>query len=161
MTKKAALYIRVSTSKQVENGVSMDAQERSLREYVRMKGWQIHRVYRDAGASGGSVKREAFQKLMDAASRGMFDVVVTYKLDRFSRSLRDLLNTLNKLEEYGVDFASVNDQLDTSTAAGRLMFQVVGAFAEFERALISERTKAGMEEARRQGKKLGRPRKKK
>ncbi len=95
--KKAAVYVRVSTTKQANEGYSLEAQEKTLKKFVRDRGWNLHRVYKDAGVSGGTVRRDAFQKLLNAAERGMFDVVVVYKLDRFSRSLGDLIETLNKL----------------------------------------------------------------
>lgn len=157
---KAAIYLRVSTLDQANEGFSLPAQERGLQEYVKSKGWQIHRIYSDKGFSGRSTDRPAFQKLMNAAERSMFDVVVTYKLDRFGRSLKDLITSINKLKELGVDFVSLQDNIDTSTATGKLTFHILAALAEFESNMISERTKAGMMEAKRQGKHVGRPKKK-
>ena len=154
---KAALYVRVSTADQVNEGYSLSAQERALNEYVKSKGWTIHRIYRDKGVSGRTTDRLEFKKLMDAAQRGMFEVVVVYKLDRFGRSLKDLITSINNLKDWGVDFVSLGDSIDTSTATGKLTFHIIGAIAEFESSLISERTKAGMEEAKRQGKHVGRP----
>jgi len=155
---KAALYVRVSTTDQANEGYSLSAQERALKEYVKSKGWRVHRIYRDEGVSGRTIDRPAFKKLMDAAQRGMFDVVVVYKLDRFGRSLKDLITSINSLKEWDVDFVSLGDSIDTSTATGKLTFHIIGAIAEFESSLISERTKAGMAEAKRQGKHVGRPR---
>ena len=156
---KAALYVRVSTTDQANEGYSLSAQERALKDHVRSKGWMIHRIYRDKGVSGRTTDRPEFKKLMDAAQRGMFNVVVVYKLDRFGRSLKDLITSINNLKEWNVDFVSLGDSIDTSTATGKLTFHIIGAIAEFESSLISERTKAGMTEAKRQGKHVGRPRK--
>lgn len=149
-----ALYARVSTS----NGhQDPQMQLRELREYVERRGWVIIEEYIDT-VSGAKDSRPAFNRLMADAHRGRFDAVLVWKLDRFGRSLRHLVNALAELEALGVAFISLRDNLDLSTPSGRLMFQIIGAMAEFERALIQERVKAGLRNARAKGKRLGRPR---
>lgn len=110
------------------------------------------------GVSGSKDSRPALNRLTADADRRKFDVVLVWKLDRFGRSLRHLVNALAELEALGVTFVSLRDNLDLSTPSGRLMFHVIAAMAEFERALIQERVKAGLRNARAKGKKLGRPR---
>jgi DNA invertase Pin-like site-specific DNA recombinase len=114
--------------------------------------------YVDEGVSGAKESRPALNRLMADTQRRRFAVLLVWKIDRFSRSLRHLVNALADLDAYGVAFVSLRDNLDLSTPSGRLMFQVVGAMAEFERALTQERVKAGLRLAQAKGKKLGRPR---
>jgi DNA invertase Pin-like site-specific DNA recombinase len=109
--------------------------------------------------SGSKDSRPELNRLMADAHKRRFDVVLVWKLDRFGRSLRHLVNALAEFESLGITFVSLSDNLDLSTASGRLMFQIIGAMAEFERALIQERVKAGIRNARSKGKRLGRPRK--
>jgi DNA invertase Pin-like site-specific DNA recombinase len=129
-----------------------------LREYAARRGWEIAGEYVDEGVSGSKESRPELNRLMAHAHRRQFDMVLVWKVDRFGRSLKHLVNALADLDAYGVTFASLKDNLDLSTPSGRLMFQIIGAMAEFERALIQERVKAGLQNARRNGKKLGRPR---
>jgi DNA invertase Pin-like site-specific DNA recombinase len=133
-------------------------QLRELREYADRRGWQIADVYTDAGVSGSKDSRPALNRLMADAKQRRMDVVLVWKLDRFGRSLRHLVNALAELEALGVAFVSLRDNLDLATPSGRLMFQIIGAMAEFERALIQERVRAGLRNARAKGKRLGRPR---
>ncbi len=151
---KAALYARVSTA----NGQDPMAQTRELKEYCQRRGWNIVGEYVDRGVSGSKDSRPALNCLMQAAKQREFDAVLVWKLDRFGRSLRHLVNALAELEALGVTFVSLKDNLDLSTPAGRLMFQIIGAMAEFERSLIAERVKAGLRNARAKGRRLGRPR---
>lgn len=153
---RAAIYIRVSTTKQVNDGMSLETQEDRLRAFVKSKGWTVHRPYIDAGKSGGSTDRPAFQKMMNAVKRKAFGAIVVYKLDRFSRSLKDLLLSLEELNKSDVTFVSITDNIDLSTSSGKLMFNIIGSFAEFERELIRERTTAGQAEARKRGHHMGR-----
>jgi DNA invertase Pin-like site-specific DNA recombinase len=152
---KAALYARVSTT----NGQDPTMQTRELKEYCERRGWKIVGEYVDCGVSGSKESRPELNRLMQAAKQREFDAVLVWKLDRFGRSLRHLVNALAELEALGVTFVSLKDNLDLSTPAGRLMFQIIGAMAEFERSLIAERVRAGLRNARAKGKKLGRPRK--
>jgi DNA invertase Pin-like site-specific DNA recombinase len=133
-------------------------QLRELREYAERRGWEIVETYTDAGFSGSKDSRPALNRLMADACQRRFDAVLVWKLDRFGRSLRHLVNALAELEALGVAFISLRDNLDLSTPSGRLMFQIIGAMAEFERALIQERVRAGLRNARAKGKRLGRPR---
>ncbi len=151
---RAALYARVSTL----NGQHPEMQLAELREYASRRGWEIAGEYVDEGVSGSKESRPELNRLMGDAHRRLFDVVLVWKIDRFGRSLRHLVNALADLDAYGVTFASLKDNLDLSTPSGRLMFGIIAAMAEFERSLIQERVKAGLSHARRSGKTLGRPR---
>jgi DNA invertase Pin-like site-specific DNA recombinase len=132
-------------------------QTRELREYAARRGWLIVEEYTDQGVSGAKESRPALNRLMADAHRRRFDAVLVWKLDRFGRSLRHLVNALAEFEAVGVAFVSLRDNLDLSTPAGRLMFQIIGAMAEFERTLIAERVRAGMRNARAKGQRIGRP----
>ena len=128
-----------------------------LREYAARRGWHVIGEYVDR-ASGIKESRPALNRLMTDARRRKFDMIAVWKIDRFGRSLKHLVNALAELEAVGVAFVSLRDNLDLSTPAGRLMFQIIAAMAEFERALIQERVRAGLRNARQRGKRLGRPR---
>jgi DNA invertase Pin-like site-specific DNA recombinase len=154
MKTRVALYSRVSTN----HGQDPELQLRELREYAASRGWTITEEYTDLGVSGSKSSRPALNRLMDDAHRRKFDGVLVWKLDRFGRSLRHLVNAIAELEALGVAFVSLRDNLDLTTPSGRLMFQIIGAMAEFERSLIQERVKAGLRHARAKGQKLGRPR---
>jgi DNA invertase Pin-like site-specific DNA recombinase len=154
MTKRAALYVRVSTDKQtVENQVAR------LTEVAKARGWEIVATFDDAGISGakGRQDRPALDQMLKDASKGRFDVVMTWAIDRLGRSLVDLLATVQHLESCKVDLFIDQQSIDTTTPTGRLMFQMVGAFAEFERSMIRQRVNAGLKRAVANGKKLGRP----
>jgi DNA invertase Pin-like site-specific DNA recombinase len=153
-TSRVALYARVSTV----NGQDPEMQLRELRDYASRRGWLIDKEYIDQGVSGSKESRPALNELMTDAHRRRFDAVLVWKIDRFGRSLKHLVNALAELGALGVAFISFRDNLDLSTPSGRLMFQIIGAMAEFERALIQERVCAGLRNARVKGKKLGRPR---
>lgn len=153
--KRVALYARVSTS----NGhQDPEMQLRELRDYAERRGWQVVREYVDHGVSGSKASRPSLNELLTDAHSRKFDAVLVWKIDRWGRSLKHLVTSLADLEAYGVAFVSFSDNLDLSTPSGRLMMQLLGAMAEFERALIQERVKAGLRNARAKGKKLGRPR---
>jgi DNA invertase Pin-like site-specific DNA recombinase len=154
MAKRAAIYVRVSTDKQtVENQV------RELRQIAERRGWQVVEEYHDAGISGakGRESRPGLDQMLKDASRRRFDVVMAWAIDRLGRSLIDLLGTIQTLEACGVDLYMDQQAIDTTTPAGRLMFQVTGAFAEFERSMIRQRVRAGLKRAVARGKRLGRP----
>jgi DNA invertase Pin-like site-specific DNA recombinase len=154
MKMRVALYARVSTS----NGhQDPEMQLRELREYAEHRGLTIIGEYIDR-MTGSKDSRPALNRLMTDAQRRKFDAVLVWKLDRFGRSLRHLVNALAELEALGLTFISLRDNLDLSTPSGRLMFQIIGAMAEFERALIQERVCAGLRNARAKGRRLGRPR---
>src|SRR5215510_10218025 len=128
-----------------------------LREYAARRGCMIVEEYIDQGVSGCKDSRPALNRLMSDAKRRRFGAMLVWKLDRFGRSLRHLVNALAELEALGVAFVSLRDNLDLSTPSGRLMFQIIGAMAEFERALIQERVRAGIRNAKAKGRTLGRP----
>src|SRR5215472_795316 len=151
--QRVALYSRVSTN----HGQDPELQLRELRDYAASRGWVIIEEYVDHGVSGTKASRPALNQLMTGAHRRKIDAVLVWKLDRFGRSLQHLVHALAELEALGVAFVSLRDNLDLSTPSGRLMFQIVGAMAEFERALIQERVRAGIRNARAKGKTLGRP----
>ena len=151
---RVALYARVSTSNGQQDP---EMQLRELREFAEHRGFSIVGEYIDR-MTGSKDSRPALNRLMSDASRRKFDAVLVWKLDRFGRSLRHLVNAIAELEAIGVSFISFRDNLDLTTPSGRLMFQIIGAMAEFERALIQERVRAGLRNAKAKGKKLGRPR---
>jgi len=149
-----ALYARVSTL----NGQDPEMQLSELREYAARRGWAVHGEYVDQGVSGSKESRPELNRLTEDAHRRAFDAVLVWKIDRYGRSLKHLVNALADLSAYGVAFVSYRDNLDLSTPSGRLMFQIIGAMAEFERSLIQERVRAGLRNARSRGKRFGRPR---
>lgn len=151
---RVALYARVSTL----NNQDPEMQLNELREYAGHRGLQITEEYIDQGVSGCKESRPALNRLMSDACRRRFDAILVWKIDRFGRSLKHLVNALAELAALGVAFISLRDNLDLSTPSGRLMFQIIGAMAEFERVLIQERVRAGLRNARAKGKRLGRPR---
>jgi DNA invertase Pin-like site-specific DNA recombinase len=129
-----------------------------LREYASRRGWEVFGEYADSGISGSKESRPELNRLMADAHRRHFDIVLCWKIDRFGRSLKHLVNALADLDSYGIAFVSLRDNLDLSTPSGRLMFQIIGAMAEFERSLIQDRVRAGRRKAKLKGKTLGRPR---
>jgi DNA invertase Pin-like site-specific DNA recombinase len=128
-----------------------------LREYAARRGWTVSGEYVDQGVSGSMESRPELNRLTTDVHRRAFDAVLVWKIDRYGRSLRHLVNALADLSAYGVAFVSFRDNLDLSTPSGRLMFQIIGAMTEFERSLIQERVRAGLRNARAKGKRLGRP----
>ena len=149
---RIGLYARVSTL----NGQHPEMQMDELREYAARRGWLIAGEYVDEGVSGSKESRPALNRLLADARQRKLDAVLVWKLDRFGRSLKHLVNTLADLEALGVAFVSVRDNIDLTTPSGRLMLHLVAAMAEFERALIQERVRAGLQNAKRKGKRLGR-----
>jgi len=154
MAKRAAIYVRVSTDKQtVENQVA------ALRQIAERRGWEIVEQYHDAGISGskGRDGRPGLDQMLKDASRRKFDVIMAWAIDRLGRSLIDLLGTIQTVEACGVDLYLDQQSIDTTTPAGKLMFQVCGAFAEFERSMIQQRVRAGLKRAAEKGNYPGRP----
>ena len=153
-TKRVALYVRVSTGEQ-----TTDNQRLELEQVARRSGWQVVEVYEDAGISGanGREKRPAFDQMLKAAARREFDLVAAWSVDRLGRSLQHLVAFLGELHALKVDLYLHQQGIDTTTPAGKAMFQMMGVFAEFERAMIQERINAGLARARQQGTRLGRP----
>jgi DNA invertase Pin-like site-specific DNA recombinase len=153
--KRAVLYLRVSTIDQTTAN-----QERELRHVAERAGWEVVKVYKDHGISGskGRDKRPAFDALHKAAARREFDVVMAWSVDRLGRSLQDLITFLSEVHAAGVDLFLHQQGLNTTTPAGKALFQMMGVFAEFERSMIRERVRAGLKRAKDEGKQLGRPR---
>lgn len=153
--KRVALYVRVSTAEQNTRN-----QRRELKATAERQGWDVVKVYEDAGLSGakGRDQRPGLDALLKAVTRREVDLVAAWSVDRLGRSLTDLLGLLTELHAKGVDLYLHQQGLDTSTPSGRAMFQMMGVFAEFERAMIRERVMAGLARARDEGTKLGRKR---
>lgn len=153
-TKRVALYLRVST-----DGQTTDNQRLALEAVCAQRGWTVAQVYEDAGISGakGRNNRPGLDAMLKDAGRARFDVVMAWAMDRLGRSLTDLLDTLSELEAAGGGLVLHQQAIDTTTPAGRMFFQVTGAFAEFERGMIRSRVLAGLDRARSRGQRLGRP----
>jgi DNA invertase Pin-like site-specific DNA recombinase len=156
MARKAAIYARVSTN----NGQTPENQLAQLRDAAAKAGWHVVGEYVDQGISGakGRDKRPAFDRLCKATTRREVDVVMAWSVDRLGRSLQDLVVFLGDLQASGVDLYLHKQGVDTTTPGGMALFQMMGVFAEFERAMIQERISAGLQRAKAEGKKLGRPR---
>jgi len=148
---RVGLYARVSTLDQH----TIPLQIRALREYADRRGWNIVMQVREVGS--GAAQRQAREKLLEAARRREIDVVLVWRLDRWGRSVTDLLATLQELQHLGVGFVSLTEALDLTTPAGRAMAALLAVFAEFEREILRERVRAGLAHARQSGKRLGRP----
>ena len=155
MTKRVAFYLRVST----DNGQqTIENQRRALDEIAERAGWEVVEVYSDEiSGTKGRERRPAFDRMLKAAVHRKFDMIAAWSVDRLGRSLQDLVGFLGELKAAGVDLFLHQQALDTSTPSGRALFQMLGVFAEFETAMIRERTRAGLVRARAQGKRLGRP----
>jgi DNA invertase Pin-like site-specific DNA recombinase len=149
---RAGLYARVSTNDQQ----TLAMQNRAMRDYAARRGWTVVTQVREV--SSGAVRRQAREKLLEAARRREIDGVLVWRLDRWGRSLADLVATLQELAELGVGFVSLSEALDMTTATGRPMAGLLSVFAQFEHDLLRERVRAGLAEARLNGKRLGRPR---
>ena len=148
---RAGIYARVSTDDQQ----TIPLQIRALREYAARRDWTIDLQVKEVGS--GASERQLREKLLDAARRRDIDVVLVWRLDRWGRSVTDLLATLQELDHLGVGFVSLTEALDLTTAAGRAMAGMLADFAAFEREILQERTRAGLAHARQNGKRLGRP----
>ena len=151
--KMCAIYVRTSTA----DKQNPDGQESELRALVEKRGWKVFKVYRDHGFSGAKANRPAFDEMWADCRRGKISVLCVWALDRFGRSLKNLIEGLEALQRLGVDFLCLKQDLDSTSPAGRLLFHIVGAVAEFEHELIRGRIAMGMDEARRKGKHIGRP----
>lgn len=147
----AAIYVRVSTQDQAQHGFSLDAQQDSLLNYAKAIGYDIFKIYRDEGKSAKDLKRPEMQQMLADAEAKKFSAIFIYKLDRFSRSIKDLILTIDQLKTWGIDFISLQDKIETASASGKLMFHIISAFAEFERNIIGDRTKFGMERKAKEG----------
>jgi len=142
--KKVAIYTRVSTEDQAREGTSLEVQREYLLDYAHKNNFKVYKVYCDDGVSGYILNRPELIRLLNDSKKKRFDAVLVHKIDRFSRNLRNLLNLVDELEKSGVSVNSVTELYDTSTSAGKMMFQQLGSFAEFERNRIKERVFPGM-----------------
>lgn len=148
---RVAMYSRVST-----DGQNMDGQEREMKEYAKNRGWEVTRIYRDK-MSGTKASRPELDELMADAIKRKMDIILVWRFDRFARSVSHLLQALEAFRTVGIEFASLSEQIDTSTPTGKMTFTILGAVAELERSLIVERVRMGLQSARKKGKRLGRP----
>ena len=152
--KKVAIYVRVSTSSQtVENQI------RDLESVALANDWEVVQIYSDKGISGkhGREKRPQFDELMKDAYRKKFDLIMSWDVSRLGRSLKNLVEFMEDIQSKGIDLFLLQNGIDTTTPSGRAMFGMLSVFSSFERELISERVKSGLERAKANGKKLGRP----
>jgi DNA invertase Pin-like site-specific DNA recombinase len=151
---KVALYLRVSTSNQTTENQRID-----LERVAALRGWTIVETYQDHGISGskGRTDRPALDAMLKDAVRRKFDLIAVWSIDRLGRSLQHLVECVNELHAVGCDLFFLQQSIDTTTPAGKLAFSICGAFAEFEKSIIVERVRAGLERAKRNGVKLGRP----
>lgn len=150
--RRVALYTRVSTGDQ-----NPEMQRQELVQYLKRRGWLLCKEYSDKGVSGTKEHRPALDALLDDCRHLKIDVVVVWKFDRFARSLKQLLHALELFRKLGIGFVSCTEAIDTSLPHGEMLFQIIGAIAQWERSLIVERVRAGLQHARSQGKRLGRP----
>ena len=153
--KRVAIYLRVST-----DGQSVENQRRELLTAAQHHGWEVVEEYSDHGISGAKDrdKRPAFDRMLKGATRREFDMIAAWSVDRLGRSLQHLVVFLGEVHAVGIDLYLHQQSVDTSTPAGKAMFQMLGVFAEFERSMIVSRVNAGLKRARAAGKTLGRPR---
>ena len=149
--RRCALYVRVSTLNQAEDGESLDEQVETLEKYCSFKNWQIHGIYREEGVSGKDLKRPAFQRMLSEVEKGKINTVIVKKLDRLSRSIVDFEGLYNFFQDKAVDLVSTQENFDTSTALGRTVIRIVLVFAQLEREQTSERTRDIMAHRARQG----------
>jgi DNA invertase Pin-like site-specific DNA recombinase len=150
---RAAIYARVSTD---DRGQDPETQLRQLRQYAKHRGFAVVEEFVDNG-SGRDDTRPQYQKLFGAVRKRHVDVVLCWRYDRFARSTQALINALKEFERFGVNFISYQENVDTTTPQGEMVFNIMASLAQFESSLIGERVKAGMQRARAQGKHVGRP----
>ncbi|MCW8966054.1 MAG: recombinase family protein [Candidatus Pacearchaeota archaeon] len=142
---KVAIYARVSTEEQAKEGFSIDAQIDKCKAYCQARGWEVFRIYKDPGYSAGSMNRPALELMLRDAKEKNFDIILVYKIDRFSRNLKDLIMVLEDLKTQKINFTSVTEQIDTTSAMGEAFFQIIGVFAQLERGMVKERVKLAFE----------------
>ncbi len=136
---RVAIYSRVSTEEQAKEGLSVDAQIDKCKAFCNARDWNIFKIYKDAGFSAGSLNRPALELLLRDAEEQKFDIILVYKIDRFSRKLKDLILVLDDLKTKKINFTSVTEQIDTTSAMGEAFFQIIGVFAQLERGMVKER----------------------
>jgi DNA invertase Pin-like site-specific DNA recombinase len=152
MTKRVAIYVRVSTKDQ-----SVEMQLNDLERYSKERGLCVFKVYQDNGVSGTKETRPALNELMNDARKRRFDIVLVWRFDRFARSTKHLVTALYEFRNLGIDFISYQENIDTSSPLGEAIFTIISAMSKLERDIIAERVKGGLRKAKANGKKLGRP----
>ncbi len=153
---QVAIYVRVSTEEQAKEGLSVEAQIDKCEAYCKARGWDVFKVYRDAGFSAGSLNRPALELLMRDAQESKFNIILVYKIDRFSRKLKDLIMVLEDLKDKKINFTSVTEQIDTTSAMGEAFFQIIGVFAQLERGMVKERVELAFDRKINLGESLSR-----
>ena len=149
---ETAIYVRVSTEEQAQEGFSIRAQEQKLKDYTRIKDWSIYKIYRDEGISGKNItERPAVKEMIEDIQKGHVKNVLVFKIDRLTRNTKDLLYLVDLFNEHNCAFNSLNESIDTQSATGRMFIKIIGIFAEFERENISERSRLGFERKAREG----------
>lgn len=148
---KTGIYIRVSTDEQAKHGFSIRAQKEKLINYAQIKDWEIYNIYIDEGKSGKNLLREGIQKLIDDVKKNIIKNVLVFKIDRLTRSTKDLIDLIEMFQKYSCDFNSLTESIDTSSPTGRMFIKIIGLFAEFERETIVERIKIGLERKVKEG----------
>ena len=149
---ETAIYCRVSTEEQAQEGFSIRAQEQKLKDLARIKDWSIYKIYMDEGISGKNLtERPAMQEMITDIENGAVKNVLVFKIDRLTRSTADLIYLIDLFGKYDCAFNSLTESIDTQTASGRMFLKIIGIFAEFERENIIERTKVGIERKVREG----------
>jgi site-specific DNA recombinase len=154
---RVAIYSRVSTEEQAKEGISIDAQIDKCKSYCDAREWTIYKIYTDPGFSAGSLDRPAMKELLQDANDQRFDIILVYKIDRFSRRLKDLIMVLEELKLKNINFTSVTEQIDTTSAMGEAFFQIIGVFAQLERGMVTERVKLAFDRKADLGEALYRP----
>ncbi len=136
---KVAIYVRVSTEEQAKEGLSIDAQIDRCKSFCKARDWKVFKIYKDAGYSGGTMKRPALELMLRDSNEQKFNIILVYKLDRFSRNLKNSIMALDDLKLKNINFTSVTEQIDTTSAMGEAFFQMIGVFAQLERGMVKER----------------------
>src|SRR3989344_5298577 len=155
-TPKVGIYVRVSTEEQAKEGISIDAQIDRCQAYCKARGWQVFKIYTDAGYSAGTLSRPALKDLLEDARTKQLNILLVYKIDRFSRKLQDLISALEHLKAQNINFTSVTAQIDTTTAMGEAFFQIIGVFAQLERGMVKERVELAFDKKISSGEVLNR-----
>lgn len=155
-TPKVAIYVRVSTEEQAKEGLSVEAQIDKCKSFCNARDWDVSKIYRDAGFSAGSLNRPALELLLRDAQEKKFEIILVYKIDRFSRKLKDLIMVLEDLKSNKINFTSVTEQIDTTSAMGEAFFQIIGVFAQLERGMVKERVELAFDRKIKLGESLSR-----
>ena len=153
---KVAIYSRVSTEEQAREGLSVEAQIDKCKAFCQARDWEVFKIYKDAGYSAGSLNRPALELLLKDSQKKKFNIILVYKIDRFSRKLRDLIMVLDDLKEKNINFTSVTEQIDTTSAMGEAFFQIIGVFAQLERGMVKERVELSFDRKIKFGESLSR-----